>query len=137
MAYALVALLGAVVGVSELLFRYRDDPGHSLTKVAALSYVAFNAAASAGALVLIRALHLDFGKTGSAAATAQILVASFGSIAFFRSSFFVLRAGDQNIGAGPNAKSYILGLLLIQAVGIDVLRSAVDGLGAEIVRNPP
>lgn len=210
MAYVIVAALGALVGLSELLFRYRDSPTRTLREGATWAYILFNAAGAGAALLLIRAFGWDFGKTGDAKTTTQILVAGFGSLALFRSNLFVVKAGDQNIGAGPSlvllsllgaadrsvdrvqasirnkdvgpimasvdfnkakeslvtvclaasssvpadeaetlrttvaaidaspgigpkAKSYVLGLLLVQAVGIAVLRSAVTGLGGEIL----
>lgn len=209
MEYLLVSLIGGVVGASELLFRYRDAPRRTFKKGAAWLYVLSNAVAAGVALLLIRTFGWDFGRQGDGRGATQILVAGFGSVALFRSNLFVLKAGDQNIGAGPSllltsllgaadrtvdreqaeernaqvrpimdpvdfnkakeslvavcvaasssvsaeeaqslktavaalevspgvgpkAKSFVLGLLLIQVVGVSVLRSAVACLRDEI-----
>lgn len=101
-AYLLAGAFGAAVGLAELLFRYRDSPLVLFKRAAAWTYIGFNAAASAGAAALIVALDWKFGKTGSALDATRVLVAGFGSVALFRSNLFVVKAGDENIGAGPS-----------------------------------
>ena len=105
----IVAILAGVVGLAELVGRYRSNPTYALRKsVAAWLYVAINALAGVGALLLIRAMDWDFGQT-SHVDIWQVLVAGFGAIAFFRSSLFVARVGGSNVGVGP---SLVLGALL-------------------------
>ena len=100
----LVALLGALVGCGELVARYRDAPVHPLTMRAGLAYITFNAVAGVSALVIIRTFGWTFGVTEAGPLRlTRILVAGFGSIALFRTSLFVMRIGDQDVGVGPNA----------------------------------
>ena len=95
--WAAVALLGGVVGASELISRYKDAPWAAIKSWPAIVYIAINGAASASALGLMQAndwlakSHLT-----------QILVAGVSAMAFFRTSFFVVRAGDRDVGIGPS-----------------------------------
>jgi hypothetical protein len=95
--WAAVAALGGVVGASELMSRYKDDPGAALRTWPAIFYIAMNSAASVGALALIRTIHWDDNQPW-----VQDLTAGIGAIAFFRSSIFTVRAGDKDIGIGPS-----------------------------------
>lgn len=101
--YMGVMVLGGLVGFGELVSRYRDDPLSAFKRVAGLTYIALNAAAGAGALAAIRSFGWTFGFEGETAALRllQILVAGFGAMALFRSSLFVVRAGGQDVAAGP------------------------------------
>jgi hypothetical protein len=91
-----VASLGAIVGTSELVSRYRDDPESALRTWPAWFYVGINAAASAGAYALIQANDW-FGLSR----WIQVLMAGVSSMAFFRCSLFIVRAGDRDVGVGP------------------------------------
>lgn len=104
----IVALLAGFVGVAELVGRYRSDPKALAGSVAAWLYIAVNALAGVGALLLIRALDWKFGQTEHVDLW-RILVAGFGAIALFRSSLFVTKIGGSNVGVGP---SLVLGALL-------------------------
>jgi len=95
--WAVAAMLGGLVGASELVSRYKDEPGAAINSWPAVFYVAINGAASAGALGLIHAN----GWFGTARWT-QILMAGVSAMAFFRSSLFVVRAGDRDVGVGPS-----------------------------------
>lgn len=96
------AAIGGLVGAGELIARYRDSPGRALLAPSAWLYIGVNAASSAGALGLILAFGWKFGQTGEAARWTQVLVAGFGAMALFRSSLFVVRVGDQDVGVGPS-----------------------------------
>jgi hypothetical protein len=105
----IVALLAGFVGLAELVGRYRSDPRYALTQsAAAWIYIAVNAAAGVGALLLITAFDWKFGQTEHVDLW-RILIAGFGAIAFFRSSLFVARVGGSSVGVGP---SLVLGALL-------------------------
>lgn len=105
----IVGLLAGFVGLAELVGRYRSDPKYVLRRsLAAWVYIAINAFAGVGALLLIRALDLRFGQTEHVELW-QGLVAGFGAITFFRSSFFVAKIGGASVGIGP---SLVLGALL-------------------------
>ena len=92
-----VAALGAVVGASELISRYRDSPEAALRTWPALFYVAINAIASVGALHLI-----DAKGWFAQSQWTRILMAGVSAMAFFRTSLFVVRAGDRDVGIGPS-----------------------------------
>lgn len=110
MDYVIVALIGGLVGTGELISRYRDAPTAALLTVPAGVYVGVNAGASLAALGLIHVFGWDFGQTpGSEAARwVQVLVGGFGAIALFRSSLFLVRAGDTDVGVGPSSFLQIL-----------------------------
>lgn len=95
--WAAVAVLGGVVGASELISRYKDDPGAAIKSWPAIFYIAINSVASVGALGLIHAN----GWFGMSRWT-QILMAGVSAMAFFRTSLFVVRAGDRDVGVGPS-----------------------------------
>ncbi len=92
-----VALLGAIVGASELISRYKDDPGAAIKSWPAIFYIAINSAASVAALGLI----LTAGWFGASHWT-RIVMAGVSAMAFFRTSLFVVRAGDRDVGIGPS-----------------------------------
>ena len=96
--WAAVAALGGAVGASELVSRYKDEPAAALKSWPAAIYVAINTAASLSALGLI---HVKDGL--GLARWAQVLLAGAGAMAFFRTSLFLVRAGDRDVGVGPSA----------------------------------
>ena len=68
----------------------------------AVAYFAINSLASAGALGVIHA-NGWFGSRW-----AQILMPGVSAMAFFRTSLFVVRAGDRDVGVGPSGFLQIL-----------------------------
>jgi hypothetical protein len=102
-ATLLAALFGALLAISELVSRYRDDPARAVFSWPASLYVGLNVAASAGAFGMIRTFGWDFSLGSSSALPTQVLVAGFGSAALFRSSLFNVTIGDQVLGVGPSA----------------------------------
>jgi hypothetical protein len=95
--WAAAAVLGGAVGLSELISRYKDHPGAAIRTWPAGVYIAINGVASAGALGLIQ-VNGWFG----ASRWTQILMAGVSAMAFFRTSLFVVRAGDRDVGVGPS-----------------------------------
>jgi hypothetical protein len=95
--WAAVAAMGAVVGASELISRYRDSPEAALRTVPAVFYVAVNAVASVGALHL-----MDANAWFAQSEWTRVLMAGVSAMAFFRTSLFVVRVGDRDIGVGPS-----------------------------------
>ncbi len=90
--YAIVSSLGALVGVAEILSRYRDAPFQALKNLPAIVYVVTKLLAAAFALWLIRALGwtvLAQGAAEEAIRVSQILVAAFGAAALFRTGLTV------------------------------------------------
>jgi hypothetical protein len=120
--YALVALLGGLVSIGELSSRYRDAPGRAISSLSAGVYVALNVAATLAALALIRVFDVNFGDlTGDKLRWTQVLVAGFGAIAVFRSSVFIARVGDQDVGMGPSG--VLEALLKVADRGVDRSRA--------------
>jgi len=105
MDYAVVALLGAMVGAGELIGRYRDAPAGAIYNLPAFIYVALNLLASVTALALVHVFGWTFGASpaGEAARWTQILVAGTGAMALFRSSLFTVHVGGKDIGVGPSS----------------------------------
>lgn len=99
--FAAAALLGILVGLAELVSRYRDAPQSVLYKPPALVYLVLNGAASGLALALIRAFGWRFGAGADTVRWVQLLVAGVGAMALFRTSLFTVRAGDRDIAVGP------------------------------------
>lgn len=100
--YVLAGLIGALLGCAELIARYRDRPSRVIGRSAGWAYILVNAAASCAALLLIDRFKWDFGQSGSALRTTQVLIAGLGSATLFRSSLFVVKVGDENVGVGPS-----------------------------------
>jgi hypothetical protein len=100
------SIVGALVGLAELLGRYRDRPQTAIRGPGA-AYIVFNGLASGAAFLLIRAFAWRFGVGGTtdtpSLLATQLLAAGFGAVALFRTSLFTVRAGDQDIGVGPSA----------------------------------
>jgi hypothetical protein len=127
---AVVGAIAGLVGLAELVGRYRSDPTYPFTRsLAPWLYVALNASAGVAALLLIRAFDWDFGQTQHVDLY-RILVAGFGAIAFFRSSLFVAKIGGTNVGVGP---SLVLGSLL-EACDREVDRRSAVRL-AEVIQS--
>ena len=103
--YAIVAVLGALVGGGELISRYRDAPARALYNVPAFIYIALNVAASLAALGLIRVYDWKFGITAGGAQLrwAQVGMAGTAAMALFRTSLFTVHVGDRDIGVGPSS----------------------------------
>lgn len=113
--------LGALVGAVELASRYRDRPSALLGVASAWLYVLLNAAASIAVLWIVHIFNWRFGTSADQAAALQVLVAGLAALALFRSSFFTVRIGDQEVGVGPNL---ILSMLLgVADRGVDRMRA--------------
>ena len=104
--YIVAAVIGMGVAAGELVSRYRDEPFRALLSTPASFYLAVNAGASLAALAVARAFDWQFGVTGSPddadVRWTQTLVAGFGAIALFRTSLFIVRVADQDVGMGPS-----------------------------------
>jgi len=128
--YAIVALLGGLVGIGELSSRYRDAPGRAISCLSAGIYVALNLAATLAALALIRVFDVKFGLTGDKLRWTQVLVAGFGAIAVFRTSVFIARVGDQDVGMGPSG--VLQAMLKVADRGVD--RSRAKARAKEVAK---
>jgi hypothetical protein len=107
--YAAVALFGILVGMTELISRYRDKPTAPLGTVPGLIYIATNAIASIAALWVLQRQNVNFDFGGKLPPElGQVLLAGFGTMFLFRSALFVVRVGDSDVAIGPAAVLQII-----------------------------
>jgi hypothetical protein len=111
--YVATGVLGALVGASEIAFRYRDRPGAALLRVASIAYALINAAASAGALYVARVFGWDFGAhSTSSRDLLRVLLCGFGALALFRTKLFSAAVEGKTISFGPShVLEQLLGLI--------------------------
>src|SRR5712692_71545 len=101
--YIAVFYIGALVGTGEIVSRYRDAPERALWTVSALLYILINAAAACVALYVIGVFKVAATGDPLRIIVTQVLMAGFGAMAFFRTSLFTVRVGDQDVAIGPVA----------------------------------
>lgn len=94
--------LGVLIGVTDIISRYRDEPDNALGTLPSIFYLFVNGAASALTLVSIRAFGWDFGLQGQTAAWTQVLAAGLGAMALLRTSLWNVRVGEETIPIGFN-----------------------------------
>jgi hypothetical protein len=95
-----VASFGVLIGITDIVSRYRDEPDNALGTLPGFFYLFVNALASVLTLVSIRAFEWDFGLQGLQAAWTQVIVAGLGAMALMRTSIWNVRVGDQNVPIG-------------------------------------
>lgn len=94
-------LIGATVGLTELVGRYRDQPLKVFRVASAWLYIVLNAGASVVAMYVIRTFHWNFGQVeGASIAITQIFAASFGAMGILRSSFYNFKLDGQTVPIG-------------------------------------
>lgn len=115
--YTAVCLIGAFIGIGELISRYKDDPFRAIANQHAITYTMVNVLAAALALLSLKTLPFSIGITpnitgfaatvnsnGEAAQRiGQALLAGFGAMSVLRSAAFTVRVGDQDVAVGPSA----------------------------------
>jgi hypothetical protein len=100
-AWVIVAAVGAFVGMTDIVARYRDAPTRALSAPPAWLYFGVNVAASLIALKLILELNWTFERPDSQVALAQVLVAGFGALLFMRSALFPIKQDGEEKAIGP------------------------------------
>lgn len=98
--FSFVSLFSGLVGFTEIAQRYQDRPLRLLTVPPALVYIYINLAAGIGAYALVEEFDV-FKQDSPHAMVYRVMLASFGAIAFFRSSLFTARVGDIDVDVGP------------------------------------
>jgi hypothetical protein len=87
--------------------RYRDAPTLALRSWPGFLYMAINIGASLGAYALAKVfgwnINLGDSKSTSAGQWTLVLVCGLSAMALFRSSLFVRRIGDRDVGVGPSS----------------------------------
>jgi hypothetical protein len=105
--WVVVGILGGALGSAELISRYRDAPAAALRTWPAILYLSINVLASLGAYGLAKVfgwnINLGDGKSVASADWTLVLVCGLSAMALFRSSLFVRRVGDRDIGVGPSS----------------------------------
>lgn len=94
--YGFAIAIGLLVGGTEMMGRYRDEPFAPLATVPGLFYILVNGGAAALAYFLLRTMDVEMEPT------VRVLTAGLGAMAFFRSGLFNVRVGDADIAVGPN-----------------------------------
>lgn len=122
--YGGVFALGFLVGLVELLARYRDSPLRALANGPAFVYEFVNGTAAVITLAVIRATGVTFGTPSDTAAATiiPIFIAGFGAMAFLRSSFFTVRIDENMVPIGPS--SFLQVLLNVADRAVDRIRAA-------------
>jgi hypothetical protein len=122
--WLVAGLLGTLVGIAELISRYKDEPGHALGTLPAGLYLVINALASVAALLFVRVFGWTFGVTDTnLAGWVQAMVAGFGAMAILRASLFTVKSGDETISIGPNR--FLEAMLTAVDRGVDRKRGEV------------
>jgi len=105
--WLVVGFLGGIVGTAELVSRYRDAPAGAVRTKPALFYVAINVSAALGAFALAKVFgwKFNFGDQNSASAAewSLVILCGISAMALFRSSLFIRKVGDRDIGVGPSS----------------------------------
>jgi hypothetical protein len=126
-AYAIAALIGALVGLAEILSRYRDAPWAAASSRAGVAYIAFNGAVSLLVMFLIRDVFPvwsgDAKPMNLASLVTHALLAGFGAMAILRSSVLTARVGGKDVEIGP-------------AAVVDIFRSTMDRDVARVRATP-
>lgn len=98
---SIVASFCAFVAYAELVSRYHDSPVGLISAPPTPYYLLINIAAGIAALLIVYKLGVVAGTR--APRLYAILLAGFGAISFFRTSLFMVRIGDTDVGVGPSA----------------------------------
>jgi hypothetical protein len=94
--YGFVVEIGLLVGATEMISRYPDDPFAPLLSIPGAFYILLNGGAAALAYYMMFALRVPLGEP------LRTLTAGLGAMAFFRSGLFTVRIAGSDIAVGPN-----------------------------------
>jgi len=101
-------IVGGLVGLSELISRYQDEPKRIFKSIPALLYIILNGVASLISYSLIDKYGVTYFKTAPDE-TSGLMLAGFSSMLFLRSSLFIVKINNQDIPIGPAA---MLGIIM-------------------------
>ena len=110
-------LFGMLVGFSEILSRYRDEPILACSTVAGLLYLLLNGAVSLAAFLLLRC-YPDIFSSIKADLFLTAVVAGFGGVTVFRAKLFTFRASD--------GKDYPVGPAIVLETVLKTLDQKID-----------
>lgn len=100
--YGFAVEIGLLVGATEMISRYPDDPFAPVISVPGAFYILLNGGASALAYYLMGALHVPLNEP------LHTLAAGLGAMAFFRSGFFIVKYAGNDVAVGPNLVLQVL-----------------------------
>ena len=94
-AYIIVAIIGALIGIAELVSRYPDSPTAALKNYATAIYAIVNSVASMATLLFIQEFEMVKweGATDQNRALIEMLIAGLGASAILRVGLSVQVAG--------------------------------------------
>ncbi|MFC9974740.1 hypothetical protein ACFVH6_27940 [Spirillospora sp. NPDC127200] len=122
LGYLVAVSLSCLVGIAELVSRYRDRPTTLVRVPSTWAYVLINGAAGAGSLLLLHTFDWKFGvQSPEVSGATQVLVASLGSMMVFRSAVFTVRVGDEDVAVGPS--TLLTSLLAAADRGVDRMQA--------------
>lgn len=127
LAYLAAFLIGVMVGLAEVLSRYRDAPVLAAKTWAGMSYILFNGLFALLAMLFVNwvfplwsaaggtTVQVPEGPAGTPLGTlvSQTLLAGLGGMAVLRSSLLTTRIGTKDVEVGP-------------AAIIDIFRNTMD-----------
>ncbi|MGB8012298.1 MAG: hypothetical protein WCF68_11825 [Terriglobales bacterium] len=120
---ALAVFFGELVGFSEIITRYRDEPLRATFNRYGILYLVINGALSGCAFFLLRAYGARIFPAAQDPPLLASVVGGFGAMAVLRSKLFVFRTDDgKDIPIGPDL--VISSILRIADRKIDRLRAA-------------
>jgi hypothetical protein len=122
-AWAFVAAVcGTIVGVSEIVSRYRDEPMRATVNRYGLGYVAINAAVAVLAYGLLVRYPTQILPSVTGDGLLGALAAGFGAMVLLRSKLFIFRSDD--------GKEYPIGPSIVIETLLRVLDRKIDRLRA-------
>ena len=103
-SYIIVAILAGLVGVAEILSRYRDVPLIVLREWPAWTYIGTNALAGVLALLVIDAFEWPLGQDAEPIVQRglEVTVAAFSALAIMRTALIQIRVNDRDVNVGPH-----------------------------------
>lgn len=123
--FAAVAIFfGELVGFSEIITRYRDEPLRATVNRYGSAYLLINGTLSGSAFFLVHAYAAEYFQPLADKPFIQAVTAGFGAMAIFRSKLFVYHTDDgRDVPIGPDV--VIGSILRIVDRKIDRMRAAV------------
>ena len=107
-----------LVGLSEILSRYRDEPLLAASTAAGLAYLSLNGVISLAAFALLQKYPQQIFPALKDDLFLTSLVAGFGAMAVFRSKFFTFRS--------PDGKEFPIGPAIVLDTVLRTIDSKID-----------
>ncbi len=111
-------LFGALVGLSEILSRYRDEPILATVTSSGMSYLALNGTISLVAFAVLRKYPTQIFPALQNDLFLSAVVAGFGAMTVFRSKLFTFKSSD--------GKEYPIGPSIVLDTVLKMIDSKID-----------